>query len=119
MTSHCQDKYGRRRGSAPTKRRCLTWILWDDITWDTDKDRQNRVKHGVPFTEAETVVEDPFVAVVPDTAHSTHEERFQMVGMASSGRLLLVIAAIGPRGTLRLISARRPTRRERHAYESS
>jgi uncharacterized DUF497 family protein len=65
------------------------------------------------------VLRDPLRIVVPDAAHSTLEERYRVIGMATAGRLLVVIVAIDGGDTIRLISARRPTRRERHAYENS
>ena len=91
--------------------------MWERATWDQDKDRQNIIKHGVSLREAETVLVDPLAAVSVDAINSTHEDRFRLIGTASTGRLLIVIVAADARGTIRLVSARRPTRRERHEYE--
>jgi len=64
------------------------------------------------------VLHDPLGVFEGDRSHSLNEDRFRLVGMAATGRLLIVIVAIDESGTIRIISARRPTRCERHAYES-
>jgi uncharacterized protein len=93
--------------------------LWDrPVRWDSDKARRNLSRHGVSFWEAETVLRDPLRSVVADVAHSVDEDRYRVIGMSLLGRLLVVIVAFDEAGTMRLISARRPTRRERHEYEN-
>jgi uncharacterized protein len=72
----------------------------------------------VAFWEAATVLRDPLRIVAPDVAHSTMEDRYRIIGMTTAGKLLVVIVAIDTGDTIRVISARRPTRRERHAYEN-
>jgi hypothetical protein len=85
--------------------------------WDPDKDRRNLAKHGVPFREAMTVIDNPAVLILEDVAHSNQEPRWTFVGVSSAGRILRV--TVTPRGaTLRPISARRASKRERHAYRS-
>jgi uncharacterized protein len=88
--------------------------------WDPDKAEENRRKHGVSFEEASTVFRNPLASAVPDLEHSEHEERWVTIGTSSRGRLIRVVhvdteedAAL----TIRIISARRPDRRERNAYE--
>jgi len=71
----------------------------------------------VSFREAETALHDPVGVLNTDRVHSLTEDQFRLIGAAASGRLLVVIFAVDPAGTIRVISARRPTRRERHAYE--
>lgn len=84
--------------------------------WDPAKALANLKQHGVGFHEAATVLEDPLSATFPDKAHSEGEARFVTIGASSRGRLLVV--AHTERGdAIRVISARRATRHERHFYE--
>ena len=78
-----------------------------------------RKKNGVSFEEAATVLGDPLSITIEDTSHSSGELRLVTLGRASSDRLLVVIhLEIGEQEeSLRLISARPATRRERKDYE--
>lgn len=73
-------------------------------------------KHGVDFREAATVFDDPLSATFPDTDHSTFEQRLLTTGMSASLRVL-VVAHAEQGNTIRIISARPVTRRERQFYE--
>jgi hypothetical protein len=84
--------------------------------WDPEKDAANRAKHGVSFEEASTVFGDPLAATIPDPDHSEAEMRFLTMGLASSGRLL-VVSHTEEEDLFRLISAREATSHERKAYE--
>ena len=90
----------------------------DHITWDREKDRLNQAKHGVTFAEAREAMADPLNRRWPDTAHSRLEPRSITIGEDRQQQLLLVVTAGDPGGTIRIISARRATKRERHAYEA-
>jgi len=84
--------------------------------WDSDKAQQNARGHDVSFEEAATVFGDPLSLTIDDPVHSTEEDRFVTLGRSVDGRLLVVVHT--ERGdTVRIISARRATRRERTAYE--
>jgi hypothetical protein len=86
------------------------------ITWDATKEAANRRKHGVDFHEAIEALQDPLGLSRPDEDHDPDESRWSTVGLTRTGRLLRVTTAeVGP--TIRIISARRATARERHAYE--
>jgi uncharacterized DUF497 family protein len=86
------------------------------LEWDPDKAKANLAKHGVGFLEAATVLGDPLSLTIPDPSHSEGEQRFVSVGMSDRARLLVV--AHTERGErIRIISARRATRREQRAYE--
>jgi uncharacterized protein len=87
-----------------------------EFEWDPTKGAANLKKHGVGFREAATVLEDPLSTTFPDEAHSTEERRFVTIGVSEQGRVL-VVAHTERNDTLRLISARRATRRERAFYE--
>jgi Uncharacterized protein conserved in bacteria len=85
--------------------------------WDDAKAAANLRKHGVSFEEAATVVEDPLHRSSRDLRHAPSDVRLVVVGHSDQGRLLIVVLSErGPRP--RIISARRATKRERHAYEA-
>jgi len=84
--------------------------------WDSEKARQNLSKHGVSFEEASTVFDDPLSLTVPDRRHSVQERRFVIIGSSAAGRLLVVVHTDSGQ-TVRVISARSATKRERKEYE--
>ena len=84
--------------------------------WDLRKAEANRAKHGVSFEEAASVFTDPLAYTFPDPDHSVGEERSLTFGLAGTGRLLAVISTERG-GALRILSARKATRRERDIYE--
>ena len=81
--------------------------------WDVKKAAANLERHGVSFEEAVTAFEDPLAKIHDDPDHSASERRAIIIGESLQGRLLLV--SFTDRGSsIRLISARPVTRRERH-----
>ena len=86
--------------------------------WDAHKAQTNRAKHGVDFEAATTVFGDPLSVTIPDLAHSQTEPRFIILGRSHRQRLL-VVAHTERRDNIRLISARRASRRERKDYEEN
>jgi uncharacterized protein len=90
--------------------------------WDAWKAAGNRGKHGVPFDEAATVFGDPDALDGPDLSHSEKEPRFLRLGRAVTGRVLMVAYTVRRRDdgeSIRIISARRASRKERAAYTAS
>lgn len=86
------------------------------ISWHEAKASENERKHGVTFAEAVSALADPLATTLPDPDHSEGEHRFLTFGMSFAGRHLVVSHA--EKGdTLRIISARALTRREREIYE--
>ena len=85
-----------------------------NYSWDPDKARVNHTKHGVRFADAVVVFSDG-AALTAEDPH-TEEERFVTMGMDGLARLLVVIWTWRGEDTIRLISARRATRRERDQY---
>jgi hypothetical protein len=83
-------------------------------TWDPQKGRANRRKHGVSFAEAVIALEDPLAITVPDETRA--EERFVTMGQDSERRLIVVVWLPREPGG-RIISARKATPRERRRYE--
>lgn len=75
----------------------------------------NLKKHGVSFSDAEGVLADPLAVTVEDP-DAECEQRFVSVGLGSAGELLVVVWTERD-DECRVISARRPTRKERKHYE--
>jgi len=83
--------------------------------WDPNKATRNVEKHQVSFEEAATVFDDPLFITVIDEEHSVEEERYITIGLSQRGRLLLV-AHTDRAGRIRIISARKATKREERFY---
>ena len=88
------------------------------FTWDLRKNAANVKKHGIDFREAATVFSDPLSTTFPDDDHSEAERRFLTIGTSAKGSLL-VIAHTEEGDTIRIISARPATPRERKFYEEN
>jgi hypothetical protein len=90
--------------------------------WDARKAVVNRIKHEVSFEEAATVFGDPEALDGPDLRHSGEESRFLRLGRAATGRVLIVAYTVRREvdgESIRIISARRASRKEREAYAAS
>ena len=87
-----------------------------NFEWDSPKASRNQLKHGVSFHEAATVFGDPLATTYNDPDHSISERRFITVGMSEAGRVLIV-SHVDRAEKIRIISARKTTRRERKYYE--
>jgi uncharacterized DUF497 family protein len=87
------------------------------IEWDPRKAEANRRKHGVTFEDAQTVFADERARLIDDPDHSEEEERFVLLGLSSSLRLLVVAHCYRADGNvIRIISARKATRDEQRFY---
>ena len=85
--------------------------------WDENKAEKNLRKHNVSFEEAQTVFFDEDAVQFWDEKHSHSEDRFLMLGMSSRPRLLLVVHCYREKEeTIRIISARKATKREQREY---
>ena len=85
--------------------------------WDPAKAAANVRKHGISFQEAKTVFWDDWALFEDDPEHSTSENRFLLLGLSSTPRLLVVVHSYRESpDTIRLISARKATRAERARY---
>jgi uncharacterized protein len=84
--------------------------------WDPLKAAANRTKHGVSFEEASSVFGDPLGLIVDDPRHSLSEKRHVLLGASERHRLLAVMFTEREE-MIRVISARKVTRRERKNYE--
>ena len=86
------------------------------FAWGSGKAAANLKKHDVDFREAATVFDDPLSTTFSDVDHSASERRFVIIGTSAPGRVL-VVAYTEQGKTVRIISARPATRRERTFYE--
>jgi uncharacterized protein len=85
-----------------------------EFEWDERKARANLRKHGVDFADAATMFDDHRAVTVADD--DPKEERYVTIGMDALGRVLVVAYTIRVEH-IRVISARRATKRERAEYE--
>lgn len=85
--------------------------------WDTEKAVANLAKHGVSFEEATTVFLDSLAVTYADPDHSVRESRFITIGFSAMARPLFVSHTEIEPQSLRIISARVTTRKERREHE--
>lgn len=86
-----------------------------EYQWDRDKARVNLKKHSVDFADAVGVFEDSLALTIEDL-DTPEETRWLTLGTDFLGRLLVVIYTYKGE-TIRLISARKATKKERECYE--
>ena len=88
------------------------------VEWDVDKNRENLEKHGISFEEASDLLLGVADSMeVFDAAHSEEEDRYVAIGPIVRG-LIVVVFTERDEETVRIISAREATRRERRRYEA-
>lgn len=90
------------------------------IEWDRDKECRNRRKHRLAFAVAREVFDDPLHLSILDERLEYPEERWVTVGQTRRGLCVVVVhTSMNAAGeeTVRIISARRATGRERSDYE--
>lgn len=89
--------------------------------WDVAKARSNRRKHGVSFETATHVFCDPLAITISDPEHSEVEERWITLGLVPDTGLLVVVHTLIESSKneidIRIISARRASKREQRDYE--
>ena len=88
------------------------------FTWDVRKAAANLKKHRTDFREAATIFDDPLSTTFPDLDHSERQQRFLTIGQSLQQRVL-VVAHTEEGDTIRIISARKATRREQRFYEEN
>jgi len=85
------------------------------VTWDPNKAEINFKKHKIRFSDAEMVLYDPFAMTLEEHVVAT-EQRFVTIGYDAVGRIIAVVYSYRA-DTIRLISARKATPKERKQYE--
>ena len=84
--------------------------------WDETKAGENLKKHKVGFDEGKTIFNDPFLFTFPDIDTSDAEARYVNIGLSVRDRVLVLIHT-ERQGTIRIISCRKASGRERRHYE--
>jgi uncharacterized DUF497 family protein len=86
--------------------------------WDEKKNRGNRTKHGVWFEVAQSVFRDPNARLFHDPERSEEEDRFVLIGVSATARPLVVVHCYRESDSvIRIISARKATKKEVRFYE--
>jgi len=85
--------------------------------WDSRKNATNILKHGIDFRAAVRVFDDPHFIVNEDGRHDYGEVRYQIIGAVDPHGVLLVVYTERHENTIRIISARKATKKERHLYQ--
>ena len=87
------------------------------FSWDNRKNKINQKKHGISFEEAQTVFFDENAIEFFDPDHSESEDRFLMLGLSYRLRILVVCYCLRESDSeIRIISARKATKKEQKVY---
>ena len=84
--------------------------------WDDKKAKINKQKHGISFEEATTAFADELSITIDDPLHNSEEDRFILIGKSNLFKTLVVVH-VERKETIRIISARKATKREQKFYE--
>mgnify|MGYP000882022155 CR=1 FL=1 len=98
----------------------LNYIIPMIFEWDPDKDITNQRKHGISFSEAKDIFDDPLQLSILDQRFSYFEERWITIGQTKKAHVLVVANLFFNKDgeeVIRLISAREATANERRQYE--
>lgn len=89
-----------------------------EFEWDEEKNKMNRKKHGIWFEEVQSVFDDIHGRLFLDSNHSEDEDRFILIGHNNFSKLLVVVHCHRKLDSvIRIISARKATKKERTFYE--
>ena len=90
------------------------------FSWDPQKAIANFDKHGISFEESATIFTDSLGLDWEDLTHASQGKRYKRLGKSSQGNILLVVYTVrrtkDEKETIRIISARWASRKERKAY---
>jgi hypothetical protein len=85
--------------------------------WDIRKATANEKKHGISFDEARSVFLDENARLIDDPDHSEDEDRFVLLGLSRSLKVILVCHCYREEGNLiRITSARKASTYESKQY---
>ena len=88
------------------------------FAWDENKNSINKIKHRISFEEATSVFYDENALIISDPDHSEEEERFIILGLSARANLLIVCHCYREADSvIRIISARKATKKEGKAYD--
>ena len=91
--------------------------------WDPIKAKENLRKHRISFDRAAEVILDPLAVSIIDQEHSEDEERWVSLGKDRRGRVLILVHTFlevsAEECRVRIISARKASKREMKQYEET
>ena len=85
--------------------------------WDQWNIQKNEEKHGISQLEAESTFFDRKLKIFDDIKHTTDKEQRWICYGKSGYRNILMIAFTKRNNKIRIISARKASRKERKIYE--
>ena len=92
-----------------------------NFEWDPIKAKENIHNHNISFQRAGTIFRDTHAISIFDDKHSQKEERWITIGRDNSEILLVVSHTFreidASSCSIRIISARKATKKERKQYE--
>lgn len=92
-----------------------------EFTWDPNKDDLNKYKHGISFETALLVFSDPLHMSIFERVVDG-EQRWRTMGLVGDSLIIVVAHTYTEKEgkeIIRIISARKATRKERKYYEKS
>ena len=119
VTGNFPLRCGSKRTLVPCIKRNYTVIMSTlHFDWDPKKAAANQKKHGVSFDEARTVFFDERAKLIDDPDHSESEDRFVLLGLSGTLRVILVCHCYRDEGNvIRIISARKASPYEARQYD--
>ena len=87
--------------------------------WDEDKEKRNITKHGIDFSMAALVFYDENRLEWYDERHSDEEDRFIAIGQIGNVTVILLVVYTDRGDAIRIISARKATKKERRQYDGT
>jgi uncharacterized protein len=88
-----------------------------EFEWDEYNSTKVRLRHGILPEIAEQVFLGKYL-ITPDSVHSLSEKRFHIIGATESADVLLISFTFREQ-KIRIISARKASRKERKIYEKN
>ena len=89
-----------------------------NFEWNDKKAKSNLIKHKISFEEASTAFGDDLSITIKDPLHSDNENRLILIGKSSNNKTLIVVH-VEQTDSIRIISARKATKKEQIFYEES
>jgi len=87
-----------------------------NFEWDDKKAKSNLRKHGISFEEASTAFGDELSLTIDDPLHAENENRLILIGQSIYNNTLVVVH-LEKTKSIRIISARKATKKEKSFYE--
>jgi len=89
-----------------------------NFEWDDKKAKSNLLKHKISFEEASTAFGDDLSITIEDPLHNESENRLILIGKSIYHKTLVVVH-LEQKDSIRIISARKATKKEQRFYEES